>query len=283
MPRVASVVGAALLACLVSAGGPGPVGAQEVPAKGQSPTVDKIKEAGKLRAGVAVALPWLGQDPKTSQYFGAASDLGQRLAQVLGVKLEIVPSGWDVIVAGLQAKQFELALAPLFATEKRKAVVDFANYTEAGTCYMVLKTNAKVSKLEDLNKPEVVIGTFTGTGTEQEIQKKYPKGKINSVVQAPGGGTRVTEVLTGRIDVAPFDSPLAVALQQKYPQLKIVPEANACLKTPDVPVPIGVAFTKGDPAWAKFVTAVVDKMKPQLADTIAKFSTLEFLASELGN
>jgi len=283
MRRVASVVGAALLACLIGAGGPTPVLAQDVPAKGQSPTVDKIKEAGKLRAGVAVALPWLGQDPKTSQYFGAANDLGQRLAQVLGVKLEIVPSGWDVIVAGLQAKQFELALAPLFATEKRKAVVDFANYTEAGTCYMVLKSNAKVTKLEDLNKSEVVIGTFTGTGTEQEIQKKYPKGKINSVVQAPGGGTRVTEVLTGRIDVAPFDSPLAVALQQKYPQLKIVPEANTCIKNPDVPVPIGVAFAKGDPAWAKFVAAVVDKVKPQLADAIAKFSTLEFLASELGN
>ena len=48
-------------------------------------------------------------------------------------------------------------------------------------------------------------------------------------------------------------------------------------------MPIGVAFAKGDPAWAKFVAAVVDKVKPQLADAIAKFSTLEFLASELGN
>jgi len=283
MRRMASILGAVLFAFLVGVGVPGSAFGQDVPAKGQSPTVDKIKEAGKLRAGVAVALPWLGQDPKTGGYFGASYDLGQRLAQVLGVKLEIVPSGWDVIVAGLQAKQFELALAPLFATEKRKAVIDFANYTEAGTCYMVLKTNAKVNKLEDLNKPDVVIGTFTGTGTEQEIHKKYPQGKINSVVQAPGGGTRVTEVLTNRIDVAPFDSPLAVALQQRYPQIKIVPDANVCIKQPDVPVPIGTGFNKGDPAWAKFVTAVVDKMKPQLADTIAKFSTLEFLASELGN
>ena len=283
MRRMASILGAVLFAFLVGVGVPGSAFGQDVPAKGQSPTVDKIKEAGKLRAGVAVALPWLGQDPKTGGYFGASYDLGQRLAQVLGVKLEIVPSGWDVIVAGLQAKQFELALAPLFATEKRKAVIDFANYTEAGTCYMVLKTNAKVNKLEDLNKPDVVIGTFTGTGTEQEIRKKYPQGKINSVVQAPGGGTRVTEVLTNRIDVAPFDSPLAVALQQRYPQIKIVPDANVCIKQPDVPVPIGTGFNKGDPAWAKFVTDVADKMKPQLADTIAKFSTLEFLASELGN
>ena len=283
MRRVRRRLGVVLLAGAVAVGVTSPTLAQNVPAKGQSPTVDKIKEAGKLRGGVAVALPWLGQDPKTGKYFGAANDLGERLAQRLGVKLEIVPSGWDVIVAGLQARQFELVMAPLFATDKRKAVVDFANYTEAGTCYMLLKTNSKVSTLADLNKPEVVIGTFTGTGTEQEIQKKYPKGKINSVVQAPGGGTRVTEVLTNRIDVAPFDSPLAVALEQKYPQIKIVPAANECIRKPDVPIPIGVAYAKGDPAFAKFVTAVVEEMKPQLTDAIAKFSTLEFLASELGN
>jgi ABC-type amino acid transport substrate-binding protein len=280
--RLSSVTIAAI-AALLALGLTAPAGAQPVPAKGQSPTVDKIKDAGKLRAGVAIALPWLGQDPKTGQYFGAAHELGAKLAQVLAVQLEIVPSGWDVIVAGLQAKQFELALAPLFATEKRKAVIDFANYTEAGTCYMVLKTNAKVSALADLNKPEVVIGSFTGTGTEQEIVKKYPKGKINSVVQAPGGGTRVVEVLTNRIDVAPFDSPLALALASKYPQIKVIPEPNACIRNPDIPIPIGVGYAKGDAAWGKFVTAVVESMKPQLADSIAKFSTLEFLQDQLGN
>src|SRR5262245_64748238 len=124
MRWVATVLGAAFLMCLAG-GASGTAFAQDVPAKGQSPTVDKIKEAGKLRAGVAVALPWLGQDPKTGGYFGASYELGERLAQVLGVKLEIVPSGWDVIVAGLQAKQFELALAQLFAKGRSRAVIDF--------------------------------------------------------------------------------------------------------------------------------------------------------------
>lgn len=275
----------ALIATLVCAGLAASATAQpvQVPAKGQSRTVDKIKEAGRLRAGVAIALPWLGQDPKTGQYFGASYDVGAKIAQTLGVKLEIVPSGWDVLVAGLQARQFELAIAPLFATEKRKAVIDFATYTEAGTCYMVLKTNAKVNTLADLNKPEVVTGTFTGTGTEQEFVKKYPKAKINSVVQAPGGATRVVEVLTGRIDAAPFDSPLALALASKYPQIKIIPEPNACIRKPDIPIPIGVGYSKGDAAWARFVTAVIESMRPQLTDTIAKYSTLEFLQDQLGN
>src|SRR5439155_6219210 len=206
-----------------------PSHAQQVPAAGQSPTIDKIKKDGKLRAGVAVAWPWLGQDPKTGKYVGAAADLGERIAQTLGVQIEYVPSGWDVIVAGLQAHQFELAISPLFATPKRMAVIDFANYTEGGTCYTVLKTSTKVKTLDDLNKPDVTTGTFTGTGTEQEFVKKYPKGKINSVVQPPGGGTRVLEVISGRIDAGAFDSPIALALEAKYPQVKIVPEAHECI------------------------------------------------------
>ena len=257
--------------------------AQTVPAPGQSPTVDAIKKAGKLRAGVAIAWPWLGQDPKTGKYIGAAADLGQKIADTLGMPLEYIPSGWDVIIAGLQAKQFDLALAPLFATPKRMAVIDFANYAEGGTCYEVLKTNNKVNTLADLNNANVVTGTFTGTGTEQEFVKKYPKAKVNSVVQAPGGGTRVLEVISGRLDAAAFDSPLALALEAKYPQIKVVPEANECIAHPDIPIPIGVGFNKGDPAWAKFVTNVTNAMKPEMAKTIAKFSTLEYLSDQLGS
>jgi polar amino acid transport system substrate-binding protein len=256
--------------------------AQQIPATGQSPTIDKIKKDGKLRAGVAIAWPWLGQDPKSGKYIGAAADLGERMAKTLGVELEYVPSGWDVIIAGLQAHQFELALSPLFATPKRMAVIDFANYTEGGTCYTVMKTSTKIETLEDLNKPDVTTGTYTGTGTEQEFVKKYPKGKINSVVQPPGGGTRVLEVINGRIDAAAFDSPLALALESKYPQIKIVPEAHECIAHPDIPIPIGVGFAKGDPAFAKFVAEVTDKMKPEMAKTIEKYSTFEFLQDQLG-
>jgi polar amino acid transport system substrate-binding protein len=260
-----------------------PSRAQQVPAPGQSPTIDKIKADGKLRAGVAVAWPWLGQDPNTGKYIGAAADLGEHIAQTIGVPIEYVPSGWDVIVAGLQAHQFELALAPLFATPKRMAVIDFANYTEGGTCYAVLKTSTKINSLADLNSPDILVGTFTGTGTEQFFVKKYPKSKISSTVQAPGGGTRVLEVISGRIDAAPFDSPLALALESKYPQIKVVPEAHECIANPDIPIPIGLGFHKGDPAFAKFITEVTEKMKPEMAKTIEKYSTLEFLKDQLGS
>lgn len=272
-----------LFAALLAAGLVGQAAAQTVPAPGQSPTIDAIKKQGKLRAGVAIAWPWLGQDPKTGKYIGAAADLGQKIADTLGVPLEYVPSGWDVIIAGLQAKQFELALAPLFASPKRMAVIDFANYAEGGTCYSVLKTNTKVKSLADLNRPDVTTGVFTGTGTEQEFVKKYPKAKVSSVVQAPGGGTRILEVISGRLDAGAFDSPLALALEAKYPQTTTIPAASDCIAHPDIPIPIGVGFSKGDPAFGKFITEVTNGMKASMAKTIEHYSTLEFLADQLGS
>ena len=58
---------------------------------------------------------------------------------------------------------------------------------------------------------------------------------MNSVVQAPGGGTPPWKVMSGRLDAAAFDSPLALALEAKYPQIKVAPEAHECIEHPDIP------------------------------------------------
>src|SRR5438093_792555 len=153
-------------------------GGHPAPPAGKSPTLDRIREQKVLRAGIGISLPWLGQNPKTSQYFGPAIELGDRIAKILAVKLELLPSTWDVIIAGLQANKTDLLLAPLFATEKRRQVVDFVNWTEAGTCYAVLKDNNKVNTLEDLDQPTVSTAVWKGTGTEHAFVAKYKKAKI---------------------------------------------------------------------------------------------------------
>jgi polar amino acid transport system substrate-binding protein len=252
--------------------------ATEVPAKGTSPTIDRVKQAGVLRAGINVALPWLGQNPQTREFFGPSMDLGTRIAAALGVKLELTTSASDVIVAGLQANQFDLAIAPLFATEKRRQVVDFVNYTTAGQCYAVLKDNDKINTLDDLNSPTVSVGTWTGSGSEQAIKAKYPKMKINSIVMPVGGANRMEEVLAHRIDAATLDSARAYLVEHQFPQLKIIPGGPAeCLRNPDVPTPIGMAFAKGDPAFAKYLTEFVAEQQSQIDASIAKYSSLDYM------
>ncbi len=267
---LAGVAGALLL--------PGLGAAADMPATGASRTIDRVKEAGVLRAGINVALPWLGQNPTSREFFGPSMEIGKHIAELLGVKLELTTSASDVIVAGLQANQFDLAIAPLFATDKRREVVDFVNYTTAGQCYAALKDNDKIKTLDDLDKPSVTLGTWTGSGSEQAIKAKYSKVTINSIVMPVGGANRMEEVLAHRIDVATLDSARAHLVEHQFPQLKILPGgADECIRNPDVPTPIGMAFAKGDPALQKFLTSVVAEMQPAINASIDKYSSLEYM------
>lgn len=251
----------------------------EVPAAGESPAIDKIMENGTLRAGVAVAPPWLLQDPTTMEYYGPAADVIERIGEELGVPVEYVDSGWDVLIAGLQSDKFDLTAAPMFATPDRMEVIDFVNYTTAGTCYFTKADNTEINSLEDLNNSDVTIVTFTGTGTEEGIREKYPEATINSIVQPPGGQPPIEDVLSGRADVGPFDSPLALFLIQQYPELKILPQdAEYCIANADIPFPIGMGFNKNDPAFTAFLQSVVDAMQEELDAAIIEYSDPKYMA-----
>ena len=252
--------------------------AAEVPAKGQSRTIDRIRDSGTMRVGINVALPWLGQSPQTREFFGPAMEVGEVISKALGVKMALSTAASDVLIAGLQANQYDLALAPLFATPRRVEVVDFVNWTEAGQCYAALKDNTKVNALQDLDNPAVSIGTWTGSGSEQAVKAKYTKATINSIVMPVGGANRMEEVLAKRIDLATLDSARAHLVVHQFPQLKIIPGGpDNCIKNPDVPTPIGMAFSKGDPALQKFLTTVVGENKAAIEASLAKHSSLEFM------
>ncbi len=272
--RISLAAGALLLAGFGSSAIAGEI---MVPMEGKSALVDQIKENGEMRVGVAIAPPWLGQDPNTGQYFGAAFEIGQRIAMELGVDITPVSSGWDVIIAGIQGNQFELAIAPLFATPKRREVVDFVNWTAAGTCYIVLQ-DSPIMTFEDMNQPGVRIGTYTGTGTEHGIVDKYTEATIDSIVQQVSGAHRIEDVLTGRIDVAPIDDALAFVMAAEYPEIRIIPESpDYCINNSDIPFPVGMAFNYGDPEFKAMLEAIVADMQDQIEASMVKYSDPQYI------
>lgn len=252
-----------------------------VPAPGASPTIDSIRKSGVFRAGVAVAAPWLLLDPKTHQYQGASIVLADAIATNLEVKVRYIPSNWDVIIAGLQANKFDAILAPLFATPARKKVVAFVDYTSAGTCYVVLKTNHKLTDLDALNNPDVTVETYTGTGNEQGFVMKYPHAHDRSVTPPLGGAVNVIDVLNRRVDALAINSSDAVWIADQYPTVRILPKGpQYCETHPDIPFPIGMAFRKGDAAFGEFAQAVANSIEPEIQAAIIKFSSPEFMKGQ---
>jgi polar amino acid transport system substrate-binding protein len=244
-----------------------------VPAQSASPTIAEICKNGVLKDGVAVGFPVLLQDPKTGQYFGAAISIIKRVASLLHVKVQFIDSGYDVIMAGLQSDKFQIAGAALYASEKRKEVADFVNYYKAGSCYATSKSNSSFTSISDLKSTNQTVLGITGSGSLEAFQEQYPNVKTVSVVAPPGGQIAgIDEILAGRAQIAIIDDSTSKVVTQKYPQIKIVPNVKDCLINPDLALPVGMAYRKGDTEMGNFLTAVVSMMQNQINDEIIKYS-----------
>jgi cyclohexadienyl dehydratase len=249
-----------------------------VPSSQASATVGKVCADGVLRVAFAPDVPKAFQD-KDGTFRGPGVEIvGPEVAKLLGVKYEIMPVGWDTIVAGVQTGRYEIATAGINWTEQRAAVMGYVllpgQLGQVGSCYLVRK-DSSIQTLKDLNSPNVTIGFNTGSSYETEIPKYYPLAKTDAVVQGSGGGFRVADVLAKRIDAAVFDSVAALAFKSNYPSIRLIPAD--CPATVDLGAKLGYGIPLGDTAWQTFVTAVVDKNQNAMQAMIEKYSTSQYI------
>ena len=94
--------------------------------------IPAIQDRGVLKVGMAESPPWQSPNPASGEYEGFNVDLAQRAADLMGVKLEVVPATWSTLIPGLSAKQYDVVFANLFATPQRALVV---NFTEPYSTY----------------------------------------------------------------------------------------------------------------------------------------------------
>jgi ABC-type amino acid transport substrate-binding protein len=247
-----------------------------------SPFIKRVQEAGVLRAGVAVFLPIIGQDPKTQEYFGTGVDIANWMADELGVTAEFIPQDWQVIVAAIQAQQIDIAVAGLYATPERLEVVDMTDYVQVGFCYAALKTNDKVNTLEDLNKADVVFIQMEGGGSYQITSKAFPNATHNARLGMAGEQVTWAEVLSGEADVVPFDPPLVEAVRRDMPELKVIPE-DCSITNSHLPSPIAFAYPKGDVGFQQYAEDFVIRHQAEIDASLIKYSSPEYISLGEGN
>ncbi|HYW75906.1 MAG TPA: transporter substrate-binding domain-containing protein [Gammaproteobacteria bacterium] len=248
----------------------------KIPAKGQSPAIDKIESSGQLKAGAAILAPWLLQNPKNNKYLGPVAVIAQATAKALHVKLDYVGTTWDTLVAGLVARKYEIAAAPILETKPRKKVIGFVNFGSSGTCYVVRK-KSPIHSLSDLNNPKYVYLGYTGLANGTMFHLKYPETRMQTINPPPGYTYRVAGVIKGRGDIAAIDSPMALWVHQKWPSVRIIPSPKQCIKHPDLLRKIGIGYPKGDKVFAHFLKQVIAANKKKIQASTMQFSQPKWL------
>ncbi len=202
-------------------------------------TIDKIVERGVLRVGFSSFVPWAMQN-KEGEYIGFEIDVAKKLAQDLGVELQLVPTNWDGIIPALLAGKFDVIIGGMGANVQRGLSVNFSVPYDYATMDAIIniETGKHIKTFADLNSKDVVIAARTGSSAVPLIKSQIPNAEIKYFnEEAPA----IEEVLSGRADVFISSKPLPTIVLSKNPE-----KVRKSFEITSYREPIGFAVRKGE-------------------------------------
>jgi polar amino acid transport system substrate-binding protein len=201
--------------------------------------INEIQERGVLKVGMAESPPWQSPHPETGDYEGFNVDLAQRVADLMGVELEIVPATWSTLIPGLTAQQYDVVFANLFATPPRALVVNFTEPYSTYGFYIVVNANSDLQSVDQLNSSDVTFVGMSGTVEESYPAEVYPEANVKGIATNDIAAW-IGEVASGQADAAFLDPGTYRILVSKNPafeeRLRLLNDNDTLVK------PVGLAY-----------------------------------------
>jgi polar amino acid transport system substrate-binding protein len=220
------------------------VWAAEVPAS--------IKSKGEIVAAIMPNYPPMDfKDPATNELTGLDYDLGNALAERLGVKIKWQETGFEQMINALTTKRVDIVMSGMTDTAERQKTVTFVDYFTSGPQFYTLQKNNEINDSIDLCGKTV--GTSRRTTFPAEIAE-WSKANCEAagkpaikVVGSEGSADARAQLRQGRLDAAMQGS-----------------ETLSYLKTQEA----NTFKTLGTPISVQFTGLGVSKSSPELAEAL---------------
>ena len=187
MKLTALMLSLVLLVTLFAGCGSQSSAASETPAEAASDgsVLSKIKAAGKLVVGTeAQYAPYEFKD-LNANFVGCDMFLAQKIADALGVKLEIVDMSFDGIIPAVQAGQVDLGIAAFTNTPERAEVIDFSALYETSMQYLVVAADKVDTYTSKESLAGLKVGAQKGTIQSQLITSALPDSQLFELDKYP--------------------------------------------------------------------------------------------------
>ncbi|WP_458700685.1 transporter substrate-binding domain-containing protein [Sulfurospirillum sp. 1307] len=220
----------------------------------QKSTLNQVLQRGELRVGMEPGYMPFEMKDKKGNIIGFDVDIAKAMAKAMGVKLKLVPTAWDGIIAGLLTDKFDILMSGMTVTQERNLKINFANpYISVGQTIIANKKHAGKT-WKDLDKPEYTIVTKLGVTGEIATRKMFRKAKIRTFETEADAAQ---EVLNGNADAFVYDKPYnAIFYAQKQATGKIVHMDEDLTYEP-----LGWAVRKGDPDFLNWLNNFLNQIK----------------------
>jgi polar amino acid transport system substrate-binding protein len=211
-----------------------------------SSAIEEIKKRGTLMVGLSTFVPWAMRS-KTGDLIGYEVDVSKKLAEDMGVKLELVPTAWDGIIPALIAGKFDVIIGGMTITPARNLTVNFTTPYSATGVQLVAnkKLAAGWSKIEDFNKADVTLVARRGSSGASTAQRLFPKATLR---QFDDDAQSILEVVNGRAHALVATVPRPAFAVLDNPDTLFLPFPDPIVKQADAMV-----VRKGDPDALNFL------------------------------
>ncbi len=219
----------------------------------QKSTLNSIVQKGELRVGLEAGYMPFEMKDKKGQIIGFDVDIAKAMAKEMGVKLVLVPTAWDGIIAGLLAGKYDIIMSGMTITQERNLKVNFAHpYISVGQTILAnLKFKGKT--WEDIDKPQYTVVTKLGVTGEIATRKMFKHAKIRTFDTEADA---VQEVMNGKADAFVYDKPYNAIFYAAKGKGKI-----AYLDKDLTYEPLGWAVKKGDPDFLNWLDNFLNQIK----------------------
>lgn len=132
-------------------------------------TLDKVLDEGVLKVGIMLDFPPCGYYDDNGKPAGYEVDLANRIAEMLGVELEILETPGPSRIPALKAGKVDVVFGSLAITPKRAAAVDFSRPYIGNSQWIITKKDSGIDDFEDIAGKK--IATIRGTTPEINLME----------------------------------------------------------------------------------------------------------------
>lgn len=236
---------------------------------GEALTLDAIKAKGKLVVATEAAyepFEFLDEDGET--IIGYNADLFQQICDDLGVELEYVDLPFQGILAGLEAKKYDVVGATLGITAERAGKYTITEPIQSGTNVFIKRADDDSIQTAD-DMAGKIVGTQTSAYNETDTIA------YNEAVIAEGGEgyaelktydsypEAYTELRNGQVDLVAQNYASACALVKDNPDLyELVKDENGEIAMiSNSETWLGWAVRKSDTELSDYINSEIEKFK----------------------
>ncbi|MDR1741170.1 MAG: transporter substrate-binding domain-containing protein [Synergistaceae bacterium] len=178
-------------------------------------TLDKVVKAGKIVIGTAPGYYPFEMVNKKGEFIGYDIDVGNALAEALGVKAEFRQFEFSGLIPALQTGEIDIILAAMSITGKRALTVSFSNpYFETGQVLMLPASDTTTTSWKDVDKKGKKIATPQGQ-TSALLAAAIVKNA--EVVHFTGFPDTALALVNGQVDAIIYDQPGVIVYEARYP------------------------------------------------------------------